>query len=87
MLQVLPFARSSCCATVLCQQLVAQQFVQPITTKYSTVGRQIARATVETSSIAMWHKQPVAARVFRCVQTAYCLVDFLPLGVSRIVIF
>ena len=31
MLLVLPFARSSCCATVLCHQLVAQQFVQPIT--------------------------------------------------------
>lgn len=80
MLQVLPFARSSCCATVLCQQLLAQQFVQPITKKYSTVGRQIARATVETSSIAMWHKKPLhefAARVIRCVQTAYCLVDFL----------
>ena len=59
MLLVLPFARSSCCATVLCQQLVAQQFVQLITTKYSTVGRQIARATVETSSIAMWHKKPL----------------------------
>ena len=90
MLLVLPFARSSCCATVLCQQLVAQQFVQLITTKYFTVGRQIARATVETSSIAMWHKKPLhefAARVIRCVQTAYCLVDFLPLGVSRIVIF
>ena len=80
MLQVLPFARSSCCATVLCQQRLAQQFVQPITKKYSTVGRQIARATVETSSIAMWHKKPLhefAARVIRCVQTAYCLVDFL----------
>ena len=34
MLLVLPLARSSCCATVLCQQLVAQQFLQPITKKY-----------------------------------------------------
>lgn len=34
MLLVLPFARSSCCATVLCQQLVVQQFLQPKTKKY-----------------------------------------------------
>ena len=72
------FVPATCCSTI---------FATP---QRNIVRRQIARAAVKTSSIAMLHKKlwhEFAARVIRCVQTAYWLVDFIALGVSRIVIF
>ena len=76
--------------TFVTQAFCSRLLSAVLLSKLTIVRRKIAHAAVKTSSIAMLHKKlwhEFAARAIRCVQTAYWLVDFIALGVSRIVIF